>query len=76
MADTVLSEVQDKEVVAVMGYALRPSIKDGTCLLRREWQMYSPTTCPCSGKNCRCVCVCVCASVCACVSINITLNSV
>ena len=66
MANTVLSEAQDKEVLAVMGYALRSSTKESTCLLRKERQMYSPTTCPCSGKNCQCVCVCVCVCARAC----------
>jgi len=78
MANTVLSEAQDKEVLAVMGYALRSSTKESTCLLRKERQMYSPTTCPCSGKNCQCVCVCVCvcmrarvrARVCGCACVG------
>jgi hypothetical protein len=45
MANTILSEAQDKEVLAVMGYAFPSSTKEGTCLQRKEKQIYSPTTC-------------------------------
>jgi hypothetical protein len=45
MSNTALSEAQDKEVLAVMGYALPSSTKEGKCLLRKERQMYSPPTC-------------------------------